>query len=559
MLLQMDIENLVTIEKSSILFSTGLTVITGETGTGKSILLDAINLALGGRATSQLIRPGCERADITLCFDICNLADAKKWLKINELNTGSECILRRTINRDGKSRSYINNVPVPLAQLRMFSEYIIQIHGQHAQQSLLNTDKQIKLLDEFAGIQTDISNIQIIAREYKSIKQKIDTLANQKEKTQAEQDWLQFQLNEFQSFNLRADSFEKLEQTHRQLTNADALIKNAEQALIFLMAGEKNALDLLQKTLSTLEIMQQADPTVNQLTNVLSDAIIPLKEISNDLRNYSEKITVDSEQLTQIDTKISELFNLARKYKIAPTQLFEYQNNLISQLKQRNNSEIEIKALIEQLAATEKKYLILATHITLQRKIAAEKLTNTINKTLKPLGLEKAIFEIKFEINNTPFSASGQEKINFLISTNPGQPLQPLNNVASGGELSRIGLAIHAATAQKHSIPTLIFDEIDTGISGGTAEKVGKLLRQIGKNHQTLCITHAPQVAAQGHQHLVVKKYISNNSTNSEIETLNSLDRIEELARMLGGIEITKKTLDHAREMIDRAQTELVE
>jgi len=554
MLLQMDIENLVTVEKSSILFSAGLTVITGETGTGKSILMDAINLALGGRATEQLIRPDSERADITLCFDIRELPAAKQWLLDHELETSGECILRRTLTRDGRSRSYINNVPMPINQVRLLSEHLIQTHGQHEQQSLLHTDMQLNLLDSFAGLQNDVEDLKNIARDRHKLEDNINSLTTQKEKDQAECEWLQFQLDEFNQLNIEIDTFQKLDQEHNQLTHADALLQNTGRALTLLTEGEENILGLIHQTLTTLESVQHADSKIADLVNTLQSTLIPLKEIASDLRHYPEQLDIDPTRFTQVESRMSALFNLARKYKIQPEQLFDYQQNLQNRIQSAAHSDAEIKHLLEQLEASEKKYFTIATRLTEKRLKASKKLSEVITHYLKPLALEKAKFNILLEPNTTPFAATGQEKISFMIATNPGQTLQPLGMVVSGGELSRISLAIHIATAKQHVIPTLVFDEVDTGISGGVAENVGKLLRQLGNSHQVLCVTHAPQVAAQGHQHLVVRKITEEYATRSNTETLTQSERIQELARMLGGVEITEKTLAHAREMMNKAQ-----
>ncbi|MDX1901660.1 MAG: DNA repair protein RecN [Gammaproteobacteria bacterium] len=558
MLIQMDIENLVTIEKSSILFSTGLTAITGETGTGKSILMDAIDLALGGRATEQWIRPGCERAEIALCFDIRELPQAKRWLHSHDLESTHECILRRVLSRDGRSRSFINGVPFPVSQLRVLAEHLIQMHGQHEQQSLLQTDMQLNLLDIFAGTEDDAETLGALSRERTTLQTQITTLKTNKEKNQAERDWLQFQLDEFKQLHIEENTFRQLDQEHQQLTHADALLQNTSRALHLITEGEENAQAFLHQALSALESVQHADPMITDIVNTIRTTLIPLKEIETDLRHYPDKLELDAERLTQVEARLSALFNLARKYKIKPEDLFHYQQDLSARLSNTSHGDAEITHLIEQLEAIEKKYLNLAKDISEKRKTGAQKLAKNITTILKPLALEKAEFKIQFEPATTSFSSTGQERVIFLISTNPGQPLQPLAQVASGGELSRISLAIHIATARQHTVPTLVFDEIDTGISGGTAEKVGKLLRLLANVHQVLCVTHAPQVAAQAHQHLIVKKETQNNATRSTAETLTHAARIQELARMLGGIEITEKTLAHAQEMMAKAQAETV-
>ena len=554
MLMQVHITNLITIEKLSLDFSSGTTVITGETGTGKSILIDAIELALGARASEHVIRPGQEKADISLCFDVSKLPDARTWLKNYDLEqTDSECIIRRSISKDGRSRTFINNMPTTLQPLRELSELLINIHGQHEQQTLLKPEKQRDLLDRYAGHQHLVDRVLVLANEWRVLHDKISALRKAAEDRSARSEYLKFQLDEFENLQLTPNEFEALDLEHKQLANADELLQNVNDALNHLAENEaENVLSLLNHALQSLETIQRVEPKVIPWIENLRNAIIQVSDTEDELRRYNDSIDLDPSRLESVEQRISLLFNLARKHKISPNDLYEFQAKLTREFKELANSDELLQELQRELFEIEKKYTTEGTQLSQSRAKAAKKLEKEITKTIRELALPHADFHIQLEAEKNPEPTShGLEKIIFQIRTNAGQTMQPLAKIVSGGELSRIGLAIHIATAEKHTIPALIFDEVDVGISGGTAEIVGKLLRHLGESHQVLCITHLPQVAAQGHHHIKVDKVNRNNMTFSHIQHLVGAEKVQEIARMLGGVEITKTTLAHAKEMIE--------
>lgn len=555
MLIQVNISNLITIQELLLEFCSGTTVITGETGTGKSILIDAIQLALGARASEHIVRPGQEKADISLCFDISNLAAARSWLKNHDLEQAThECIIRRTVSKDGRSRSYINGAPTTLQPLRELSELLIDIHGQHEHQSLLKSEKQREMLDEFAGHQQLLDKVYTTAHDWRALNSEIIELRKQTEERSARSEFLKFQLRELEELSIAPDEFEMLDQEHKQLAHAGELLQNMNHALNLLTENEDhNALHSLNQALQALEAVQRVNPKISTWIENIKIAIIQISETESELQHYLESIDLDPERLEWAEQRISLLFNLARKHKISPNELYDFQQKLAAELNDLENSDGRLFALTEKLKLLEKNYQDFAKKLSQSRAKAAKKLAEEISHTIRELALPHAEFHIHFEPQTlADFSPFGLEKIIFQIKTNAGQPMQALAKIASGGELSRISLAIHIATAEQHTIPSLIFDEVDVGISGGTAEIVGKLLRRLGKTHQVLCITHLPQVAAQGHHHVRVEKINRNNVTETHIQALSSKEKINEIARMLGGVEITKKTLAHAEEMVEK-------
>ncbi len=554
MLIQITIQNLITLHDVSLDFFSGTTVLTGETGTGKSILIDAIELALGQRASENLVRPGQEKADISLCFDVSRLPLAIEWLKNYDLYSDTaECIIRRTISKDGRSRSYINGMPTTLQPLRELSERLIDIHGQHEHQTLLKSDKQREMLDDFANHPALTKRVREWSNERRALLQKINTLKKLNTERNARSEFLTFQLQELEALHLQPNEFQTLDLEHKQLAHADELLKNIHTALNCLAEQEEqNALNLLNQALQALETVQNVSPKIAVFIENMQSAVIQISETERDLAHYLETIELDPERLHSIETRLGILFDVARKHKISPDKLDEFQQALSNELKELSCSDEHLQTLTEQLKTVEENYMNTAKKLSESRKKASGKLNADITETIRELALPHALFEVLAEPNNpADFSAFGLEKISFQITTNPGQPMQPLAKIASGGELSRISLAIHIATAEQHTIPTLVFDEVDVGISGSTAEIVGKLLRHLGKTHQVFCVTHLPQVAAQGHHHLRVLKSTDGNMTKTQIQALQSAEKIEEIARMLGGVSITKKTMEHAREMVE--------
>jgi DNA repair protein RecN (Recombination protein N) len=581
MLTQIHISNLITIPNLQLDMRNGTTVITGETGAGKSILIDAIELALGNRIAGNVVRPGQEKADITVCFDISKMPSVQAWLQNYDLHTEvQECILRRTITQDGRSRCYINGMPSTLQPLRELGELLINIHSQNAHQSLLKTDKQRDILDRYAGQSEDpaqpilksdkqrdildryakhydlVDKVQLFAEEWSTLNKEITELSTISKDRDARGEFLKFQLNELEVLQLQPNEFNSLDLEHKQLAHADELLQHINQALHCLSENEEgNAISTLNHSLQSLETVQRVDPKITQWIDSIKTALIQITDIEDDLRRYLNSVELDPERLQNIEQRIGVLFDLARKHKISPSELYEFQQNLSKEVSELENSGERLSELNKKLKEIEANYFTVANKLSLRRQKAAKKLSCEITNIIHTLALPHSEFEIYLEKEEpSRISASGLDKIVFQIKTNSDQVMQPLHKVVSGGELSRISLAIHIATTNQHATSSLIFDEVDVGIGGGTAEIVGKLLRQLGTTHQILCITHQPQVAAQGHHHLRVEKIVEKNSTYTQVNFLNAEEKVNELARMLGGVEITKKTIAHAKEMLEMCQ-----
>lgn len=555
MLTEIHIQNLITIQELNLEFKKGTTVITGETGAGKSILIDAILLTLGARATGDLVRPGQEKADITLTFDISKLPDAQQWLKSHDLDQATpECILRRTIYQDGRTRSYINGMPSTLQPLRELSEVLIQIHGQHEHQSLLKTEKQRALLDRYANHAYLVDSVHAIADEWQLLNQEMLELKRNMDDRTSKSEFLRYQLQELEALHLQQNEFSILDAEHKQLAHADELLQHLNLTLgLIAEAEELNALQILNRALQTLEKVRHVEPKIATWIEAIQNAIIQLSDTEDELHRYLETFSLDPERLTWLEQRISSLFNAARKHRIEPNELYDFQKKLSAEENSLASSDTRLSELIQKINALEEQYSIAANKLSKSRKQAAAKLTKELTQIIHELSLPHAEFTIEFEKNETAITSYGIDKITFQIKTNAGQLSQPLAKIASGGELSRIALAIHMTTALEHATPTLIFDEVDVGIGGSTAEVVGKLLRRLGQTHQVLCITHQPQVAALGQHHIRVTKTHRDNRHQTCIDMLSPKEKINELARMLGGLEITSKVLAHAKEMVEKS------
>jgi DNA repair protein RecN (Recombination protein N) len=554
MLTHIHISNLVTIHVLDLEFKNHTTVITGETGAGKSILIEAIELALGGRATSDMVRIGQEKAEIHISFDLTHLAHARAWLQNFDLDQDAECIIRRTIHRDGRSRSYINGQPITLQPLREFSELLLQIHGQHEHQALLKSDFQRDLLDRFASHQLLVDTVYTLAFEWQLLHKEILNLRHLTEERNSRGEWLKFQLHELEELSLMQDEFQSLDLEHKQLAHAGDLLQSINHALNVLTDNENtNAMHALNQAMQALEIVQNVNPKIPLWIESLKNAIIQVSDTEDELRRYLDGVDLDPERLQWLETRISLIFDLARKHKVSPNELFDLQQKITTEYHDLNTSDARLAELTSKLDMLESRYYDNAKKLSESRLQAANPLAKEITKIMQELSLPKAEFHILFEQDKEPHITSyGLEKIIFQIKTNVGHTLQPLAKIASGGELSRVSLAIHMATALQHTTPTLIFDEVDVGVGGGTAEMVGKLLRRLGETHQVICITHQPQVAALGHHHVFVRKIEKNNTTQSQIKLLSDDEKIQEIARMLGGVEMTQKTIEHAKEMLEK-------
>lgn len=553
MLTQIHIRDLATIEALHLNFQTGSTMITGETGAGKSIFIEAIELGLGARGSANLIRPGKEKAEINLCFDITNFPRVIARLQELELHhDANECIIRRVLTSDGRSRCYINGTPANVQLVKELGDMLFHLHGQHEQQVLLKGDTQREMLDRYADHLDLAQKVKALAELNKVIAGKIETLQNESQKRAERSDYLRFQLEELATLNLKPGEWEVLEKDHNKLSHAEELIHLLQHAIHKLSEDEQDTLILTLKELrKTIESMQALEPKAKDWLANIDNVLIQVNDLESEIQNYLENIEIDPATLKALEDRLSQAFNLARKHKIAPTDLYKFQEKMIQELQAINSSDDEIENLIKQRDEITSQYTTAANILTKQRQSAACKLEQEITQIIRSLSLPHGEFRIGFELTPTDMQPlHGTERIVFQIKTNPDQTLQPLTKVISGGELSRLSLALHLALAHKTNIPTLVFDEVDTGLSGATAEKIGKLIRKLGNAYQVFCITHQPQVAACGHYHVLVEKNFIEQTTHTKLRLLTQQEKEQEIARMLGGEKITKKTLAHAQEVL---------
>lgn len=553
MLTQIHIRHLATIEELQLHLNAGNTMITGETGAGKSIFIEAIELALGGRASPNIVRPGKEKADISLCFDVRKFPAVIESLKNLDLyQDHPECIIRRVITNDGRSRCYVNGSPATVQLIKELGELLFHLHGQHEQQVLLKAEKQREMLDRYGDHLSQAAEVKHLADEWKSLSQQIKSLQEKTLERTERSDYLRFQLEELQLIKLQPNEWETLSAEHHRLTHAEELMRNLQYALQKIANDDnQNILSLLNNVRKTLDAIQSVEPKVNDWISSLDSILIQLSDLESELQNYLDSTDLDPEKLQLIEERVSQIFTLSRKHKIPPQDIVKFRERLQAELDALNSSDDDLIKLENEQKAIAKQYAELAEKLTQNRRKAALKLEKEITTTIRSLSLPHGEFKIELEKETLPLSLHGNEKIIFLIKTNPDQILQPLSKVISGGELSRLSLAAHLALAHRTTIPTLVFDEVDTGLSGATAEKIGRLLRKLGESYQVFCVTHQPQVAACGHHHLLVEKYFIEKTTHTQLRLLHSEDKTKEIARMLGGEKITDKTLAHAKEMLE--------
>lgn len=552
MLTEIHIRDLATIEQLDLPLKHGGSMITGETGAGKSIFIEAIELALGARGSANLIRVGKERADISLYFDVKQLPAAAAWLKEHDFSQNDhECIIRRVLSGDGRSRCYINGYPATQQLARELGEFLFHLHGQYEQQVLLKADNQRELLDRYAEHMQLVHDIKDCAQEWKALDKKIIALREASSKRNERCEYLRFQLDELNTLGLGEGEWEKLEDEHNRLTHSEDLLRNLQRVVSMLDDGDQNILSMMGEVRRAFESVQSVERKIPVWLETLDSAEIHLNDIKAELDNYLESADLDPERLQYIEQRVSQVYAAARKHKIKPEELAALQQSLQSEWDALENSDSDLAKLAEQQDKLGAQYKKLADELSKSRKKVAAKLEKTITKTIRSLSLPHGEFHIALEREDSHISPHGQERIVFLIKTNPDQKMQPLGKVISGGELSRLSLAVHLALADRISTPTLIFDEVDTGVGGATAEKIGKLLRTLGETYQIFCVTHQPQVAACGQHHMLVEKKFVGKSTHTGLRFLNTKERKAEVARMLGGEKITNTTLAHAEEMLE--------
>ncbi|MCA0892861.1 DNA repair protein RecN [Microbulbifer agarilyticus] len=550
MLLHLSISQFTLVDQLELEFGHGTSTLTGETGAGKSITLDALGLALGDRGNGELVRAGAKRADIHATFDISNHEEARTWLEEQEMDAEREVILRRTISADGRSRAYINGQPVTLMQLRTLGEQLIDIHSQHEHQSLLKKDTHRRLLDEYAHAEGHSAEVRIHYKTWQDQYRRYRRLADSAEETQARRDLLEYQLEELAQLDLKPGELEELESEQRQLANAGDILNGSYQLAAMLNGGEGDIAEQLHRALQLVSAMPEQSPALAEVAQMLDSARIQIDEAGSTLSRHIDSFEMNPERLTEVEERLSAIYSIARKHRIQPTQLAELQQQWQQELE-----EIGAPDALDKLAGEceqlEQAFRVAAGKLSKLRTAAAKKLADAVNSQLADLAMPHARVELALTALEKP-TATGLEEVEILIATNPGQPARALGKIASGGELSRVSLAIQVVTAQTSRTPTLVFDEVDVGIGGATGDVVGKLLRQLGERGQVICVTHLAQVAARAHRQYLVEKHSDGEATFVALRELKDAERSAEVARMLGG-EATAQSLAHAEEMLARA------
>lgn len=557
MLLHISVQNYAIVDHLDLELHEGMSVITGETGAGKSIMLDALSLTLGARTDSSVIRPGADKADILSSFDVSLIPEAQAWLQERDLNNEQQCILRRVITREGRSRAYINGTPCPVANLKALGELLIDIHSQHEHQSLLKTDTHRRLLDEFAGATELARAVHSLAQRWRTTQQQLQQITANEEEQRARRQLLTYQLEELETLAINPGEVEQLEQEHKGLSNSESLLENCRHIIDTCSDNDNsNLLSIIGSLLQRIRAISAAPHAFIQATELLASAHIQIEEAVSEFNNFADNFDANPQRQQWIEERLDAIYTLARKHRATPEELHALQAQLQTELEALDADDASLEHLQQAAALLVAEYTQKAQALSKLRNKAAKKLAGAVMQQLQMLGMPDGQFSVVLHPSEpTSLSAHGLENIEFLVSANPGQPLRGLAKVASGGELSRISLAIQVITAQTSRVPTLVFDEVDVGIGGPTAEIVGQLLRQLGETGQVLTVTHLPQVAAQGHQHLFVHKERRQKSTHTAVKLLTHEERVEEVARMLGGIDLTEESLLHARKILDSAQS----
>ncbi len=555
MLEHIQIRDFTIISQLELSFKQGLTVMTGETGAGKSILIDALGLILGDRADPGMIRHGCQRAEICAEFSIASGSVAAEWLSQYELDQSDECLIRRTLSKTARSKAYVNGRMIPLGQLREFGRLLIDIHGQHEHQSLMQLEKQGEILDAYAGNSDLGKQLILTCKHWNSLQQQLETLRQKNEERNARFELLSYQVEELNNLDLAPDELQELDEKHKRLANANRLRLGVQTLLEQLHDSDEHAMtQQLSQHAVSLGQLTEMDSRLAVVNEQLNSISLQLQEVTSDLRHYLDGLEIDPEELQSIEQRLTDIFDIARKHHVPTQNLVGLHQTLKQELFELDGLESRAEKIEGEIEAAEADYHQHALKLSENRKRSAKILALHVNQKMQQLGMPHGYIEIRFTPIEKQPSPSGLEKVEFFVVTNPGQPLKPLTKVVSGGELSRISLAIQVSLSNNASVETMIFDEVDVGIGGGVAEVVGQQLRALGKNRQVLCVTHLPQVAALGNHHFQVNKTSESENTYTSIIELKNESRIEEVSRMLGGVTITEQTLAHAEEMIATAQ-----
>ena len=544
-------------ETLEIEFSSGTTAITGETGAGKSLVLDALGMALGDRADTGTIRHGKDRAEITATFAIDSIEDAKVWLNNNDFSTEDECILRRIYNVEGRSRGYINGQSCTMQQLQQLGDMLSDIHSQHEHQSLLRRETHRRLLDEYTNATDMASQVASDFRDWHAAHKKLTGLLERSDELIARKDLLSFQVNELQQIDIEPTSLAKLEVEQQTLANAEQILQDSHSLLAICDQNEgNNVRDGLNRALSILAGLKHKPDALGTAEELLQGGLIQIEEATREIESHIDRFEADPQRLALVEDQLAIIFQLARKHRVNADQLSETLSVLEQELQGLQDGGESIDALQLQVADLAADYEASASKLSAMRQQGSATMAAEINQQLQKLSMEGAELVVQLSpLDTGEYRASGFEEVEFLLATNPGQPHKALAKIASGGELSRVSLAIQVVAAAHSKIPTLIFDEVDVGIGGSTADIVGQLLKQLGDRGQVISVTHQPQVAAHAHHHYRASKVVEANSAESLMVALDHSARVDELARMLGGAQVTDQTLSHASELLSLASS----
>ena len=557
-LLELNIRNFAIIKQLEIDVDDGLTIVTGETGAGKSIVLDALNLLLGSRAESEMIRHGEDQCEITALFSISSMPDTQQWLAHRDLINADEsadyCLVRRVVRNNKPTKCYINDQPSTLASLKELGLMLVDLHGQHEHQSLLRKPSQRRIIDQFAGHDDSLKEVAKLASQIHRLERELNDL-NQGNTDNADRlELMSFQLDEFNEASILDGEFEELEIEHSRLSNSQDLTAAMESALDGLFNNESyNVSSELGKHLNHLNELSEFDPNLKIATDLLNGALAQVDETQSALESALNKIDEDPERLKEVEQRRDTLINLARKHRCPEQELPRKHQELQAEFEKLQSQQHKPERLQKEIADLKKQYLEVASKVSKKRQTVGKQLSSMITEQMQDLGMEggELVIQVDAMLDDPVISEHGLDQIDFMVSTNKGMPLKAMHKTASGGELSRISLAIQVITSEKSDTPTLVFDEVDVGVGGKTAQIVGERLRNLGRNAQVICITHLPQVAALGDQHLFIDKVSTESETYSTIIKLNQEMRTTEIARMLGGSEITDRTRAHAQEMLN--------
>lgn len=559
MLTYLQIRDFAIIDSIELELRPGLTVLTGETGAGKSILVDALQLLAGARAGAEVVRHGAERAEISATFDLLKAPRGlKRWLEEQSISAEQELLVRRVVSSDGRSRAYLNSQAVPVQLLRELGNIVIDIHGQHEFQSLTRGSAQRELLDEYGRLEPLTGQVEIAHRVWIELLNRMLELESKARDREARLDLLRYQVRELNALELKEGELAELLEERARLANRGRLAEAAQTSLMQLYEGEQGSAHAsISRAQQALRNLACLDPKLGAVMPLIDEAAIQIREAARQLQHYIESLDIDTARQDAVEKRLAAIEELARKNRVAPEELRERAAQLSEELAQLERADLDLSNLRKDQAAALENYRTLAQQLSARRATAGRALAKAITARMQTLGMAGGRFQVEIApLASTEPAPHGIDQVEFRVTANPGQPLRPLAKVASGGELSRLSLAVQVSCAARET-RCMVFDEVDAGIGGAVAEIVGRELRSLGEAGQVLCVTHLPQVASQGHHHLRVTKITDGKTTRTSLTELSGDERVEELARMLGGVEITAKAREHAREMLKKAAAAL--